>query len=63
MRAWLILLGLIVLIAGHGVVLYYISSYKVVSASVLLGVVVLVVLKHVGVLVPFFAMLRRRGRR
>ena len=50
MRIWLILLGLLVLIAGHGVALYYVSSHTVISISVLLGVVVLVVVKHVGLL-------------
>ncbi|MGI8519142.1 MAG: hypothetical protein ACR2MC_00795 [Actinomycetota bacterium] len=50
----------IVLLAGHGVILYYVSSHVVLSATVLSGVIILLVINHVGLLGPLYALLRRR---
>ena len=61
-RPWMLLLAVAILIAGHGIVLYYISSHAALSASVVLSVIVLVVIKHAGLLAPLFALLRRRSR-
>lgn len=57
-RLWLLPVVL-VLLAGHGAALYLISSRMILSATVLLGVVTLVVIKHTGVL----SSLRRRRSR
>jgi hypothetical protein len=51
----------VALIAGHAI-LYYVVSHKVLSAAVASGVIVLVVVKHLGLLGPFYALLRRRSR-
>jgi alkylhydroperoxidase family enzyme len=61
MRPWILLAGLIVLVAGHSVVLYYVRSYTALSAAVLSGVIILVVIKHLGLLDPVYASFRRRS--
>ena len=38
----------IVLLAGHGVVLYYASSHVKLSAAILSGAIILLVIKHAG---------------
>jgi hypothetical protein len=58
-RPWLALAIAATLIAGHSVVLYYVSSHLAASTSVFAGVFILVVLKHVGLLGPFYAMLQK----
>jgi hypothetical protein len=62
-RPRLLLFLLAVLLAGHGVILYYAASEVTVSAGVLLGLIVLLVIKHLGVLGPVYALFRRRGAR
>jgi hypothetical protein len=59
-RAWMAV-GIIILIAGHGIILYYFGSHMALSA-VVSGAIVLVVIKHLGVLGPVYALLRRRAR-
>jgi uncharacterized membrane protein HdeD (DUF308 family) len=61
MRRWMLLSGGIALLAGHSVILYYVQSHVALSAAVLSGVVVLIVIKHVGVLAPLYAAVRRRS--
>jgi len=56
-------IAVIALIAGHGAILTYAVSYVAVSAGVAAGVTVLIVIKHLGVLAPIYALLRRRFRR
>jgi membrane protein YdbS with pleckstrin-like domain len=58
-----LLVGAIVLIAGHGVILYYVSSHIAVSAAIAFGVIVLLMLTHLGVLSGLYRVLRRRPRR
>ena len=62
-RLWLWIAVAAVLMAGHGVILFYVSSHMAVSAAVIVGVILLVVVKHVGLLGPLYAMLRKRRRR
>jgi hypothetical protein len=59
---WMVLVGAAVLIAGHGTILYYVSSHTALSA-VVSGVIVLVVVKHLGLLGPLYALFRDRSRR
>jgi hypothetical protein len=61
-RPWILLVAVGILIAGHGIVLYYISSYTTLSFAVLLSIIMLVVIKHLGLLAPLFALFRRRSR-
>jgi hypothetical protein len=51
---------LIVLLAGHAILLYYVSGHVVLSAAILSGVLLLVVIKHVGLLGELYARFRRR---
>jgi hypothetical protein len=58
-----LLVGAVVLIAAHGVILYYVSSHIAVSAAIVFGVIVLVMLTHLRVLGGLYCVLRRRSRR
>ncbi|HTM38661.1 MAG TPA: hypothetical protein VL156_18050 [Terriglobales bacterium] len=49
-----------ILVLGHGIVLYRISS--TLKWSVLLGMVLLLLLKHFGILGPIYALFKRRSR-
>jgi hypothetical protein len=61
-RPWILLLPAAILIAGHGIVLYYISSHTTLSVGVLASAIILVVIKHLGLLASLFALFRRRSR-
>ena len=50
----------VLLIAGHGVILYYASSHLALSAGLVSGVILLIVIKHLGLLGPAYALFRRR---
>ncbi len=62
MRPWmlLVLVGVIGL-AAHSVVMYYVLSHTALSAAVVSGMIVLIVLKHLGLLDPLYAVFRRRS--
>jgi membrane protein YdbS with pleckstrin-like domain len=62
-RAWMLPVGALILITGHGIVLYYVSSYVALSAAVVSGVIILVVIKHLGLIAPMYTLFRRRARR
>jgi hypothetical protein len=54
----LVLVG--ALAGGHGLVLYRLSSHA--AWTVILGLILLVLLKHVGLLGPIYAFFKRRSR-
>jgi hypothetical protein len=54
---------LIALVAGHGIILYYVSTYAIASGAVATGVVILIVLKHTGLIGALGAPLWRRSSR
>jgi hypothetical protein len=59
-KAW-VLLGLImILVAGHALVLYRVFSRM--TLAVALGLLLLVLLKQVGVFGPIYALTKRRAR-
>jgi hypothetical protein len=60
---WTALAGAAVLIAGHGVILYYVSSHMALSTAAIAGVIALVVVKHLGLLGPLYALVRKALRR
>lgn len=62
-RFWVLLVLLVVLVAGHGVILHYVSSHVVLSVAVLSGAVILLVIKHAGLLGSVYALFRRRRPR
>jgi membrane-bound ClpP family serine protease len=51
----------IMLLAGHGVILYQVSSRALAAGIVVSGAAVLLVLAHLGVFGSLYAMLRRRA--
>jgi membrane protein YdbS with pleckstrin-like domain len=58
-----ILFGVVALAAGHGAFLYYIRVHLGMSLGAIAGVILLVLVKHLGLLAPVFARFRRRFRR
>ena len=52
--------GVVVLVAGHGIILYYGSSHAALSGAVLSSVAILVIVKHLGLVGSLYALLRRR---
>lgn len=62
-RRTLLVSGAVALIAGHGVILSYVSHHLRLSAWVAGGLVTLVLLKHVGLLGVLLAWLRDKVHR
>jgi hypothetical protein len=62
-RIWLIAVIALVLIAGHGFILYTASKHLALSAGLVGGVAVLIIVKHLGFLGPVFALFRRHPRK
>jgi hypothetical protein len=62
-RHWLLLAGVIILIATHSVILYLFSRHFALSSAVIVGMVVLVIAKHLGLLGPLYALVRKAWRR
>ena len=62
-RVSAVVLGIVVLVAAHTLALTYASSRVAVSAAVLSGLIVLVVVMHLGVLGAARARLRRPSGR
>jgi hypothetical protein len=60
-KVWVISALAMILIAGHTAVLFHVLSRM--ASGVLLGMVLLVLLKHVGVLGATYGFLKRRSRR
>ena len=61
-RWWLLLALAVVLISSHALVLRYALQHKSLSASVVAGVMFLVVMAHLGLLGRLYALFRRRSR-
>ena len=65
-RTLMLPMGVVVLIAGHGIILSYVLSHTALSAAVVAGVMMLVVITHLGWLAvwrgPLYALFRRRFR-
>jgi O-antigen ligase len=60
---WLVGLAAVVLIAAHLFPLYYLLSHKVLSASVVAGLLLVVLIKHLGMIGPVYALFRRRSQK
>lgn len=63
-RPWMLLVpvGVIGLVA-HSAVLYAVLSHVALSAAAVAGAIILIVIKHLGLLSPLYALFRRRFRR
>ena len=59
-RVLLLVIAATLIIAGHGTMLYFVSSHLALSVPTVFGVIVLIVVKHMGLLSPLFAVLRGR---
>jgi membrane protein YdbS with pleckstrin-like domain len=62
-RSWVLLVLPVVLLAAHGIILSYVSWHARLSTAVLSGAIILLVVKHVGLLGPVYALFRRRRLR
>jgi hypothetical protein len=61
-RLWVALTAIPVLIAVHGVILYYFSSHMTLSVAVIVSVIAMVVIKHLGLLGPLYALFQKALR-
>lgn len=58
-RIWILVLLAVMLVAGHGIILYYTSSHLALSAGLVAAVGLLIVVKHLGLLGSAQAVIRR----
>jgi membrane protein YdbS with pleckstrin-like domain len=61
-RSWLLLAAAVVLIASHAMILRYVLQHKSLSGAVIAGVIILVLMTHLGLLSRLYALFRRRSR-
>ena len=59
-RIWIVAALAVTLIAVHGITLFYASSRLVLSAGFVSGLILLIVIKHLGLLGPVYALFRSR---
>ena len=59
---WMLPVGAVALIAAHAAILRYILPHAALSAVVVSGVIILVVIKHLGLLGSLVALFRRQSR-
>jgi hypothetical protein len=63
LRPWTVLVVVGVIgVAAHSAALYYVLSHRRVSVAVVSGVVILIVIKHLGLLGPLYGLFRRRSQ-
>ena len=60
-RPWMLAVGAVLLIAGHGF-MYHALSNMTLSVVVVSGVILVIALKHLGLLGLLYARFRRRSR-
>ena len=61
-RRWLLLALAVVLISSHALVLRYVLQHKSLSAAMVTGMMILVVMTHLGILSRLYGLFRRRSR-
>jgi len=54
--------GAVALIAAHAIILRYVLPHAALSAAVVTGVIILVVIKHLSLFGSLFARFRRQSR-
>jgi hypothetical protein len=62
-RIWILAALALILVAGHGFILYFASKHLVLSTGLIGGVALLFTIKHLGFLGPAVALFRGRGRK
>jgi hypothetical protein len=58
-RPWFLVAVIVVLIAAHGLAFYFLRHLAL-SATLASGLVILIVVKHLGMFSSFYAVLRKR---
>ena len=61
-RPWMVAVGVVLLIAGHGL-LYRALSSMTLPVTIVSGVILMIAIKHLGLLGLLYARFRRRSRR
>ena len=61
-RPWVLAVLVIAVLASHGVILRYVLSNATLSAALVSGAVVVLLIKHLGLLGSLYALVRRRSR-
>jgi hypothetical protein len=61
-RSWMLGVGAVALVAAHAIILRYVLPHAALSAAVVSGVIIVVVINHLGLLGSLFALLRRQSR-
>lgn len=61
-RPWILFVAGVVLMAAHAFVLRFALPHKALSSVVVAGVMILVLIKHLGLLSSVYALFRRRSR-
>ena len=56
---WIMIAAVVILLAAHGLAFYFLRHLAL-SAAVLSGIVVLVIVKHIGVFGSLYAQFRKR---
>jgi hypothetical protein len=61
-HGWILFAVAAIVILAHGTILYYVALHTTVSAALLAGGIVLLVVKHFGWLAPLYTLFRRSQR-
>ena len=62
-RPWMLLVPAgVIILAVHSAVLYYVVLHMSLPIAAVSGVIVLIVVKHLGLLSPLYVLFRRRHR-
>jgi len=61
-RSWTLPAGAVALIAAHATILRCVLPHTTLSVAVVSGVIIVVVIKHIGLLGSLFALFRRQSR-
>jgi len=61
-RPWMLLAGAVALIAAHVTILRHVLPHTAMSAAIVSGVILVVVIKHLGLPGSLFALFRRQSR-
>ncbi len=59
-RNWILAVLALLLIGGHGFVLYHFSSHLLLSGAAVAGLIIVIVIKHLGLLSALYRPRRRR---
>jgi hypothetical protein len=61
-RPWVFVAAIVILLAAHGLVFYFLRHLAL-SATVASGLIILIVVKHLGMFSSLYAIVRKRSRK